>query len=106
MNISDIVIDANASVGKNLLLTNITPVYTYKNNQRTDEVNAYKYHVAMMERNLEKIAVKIEGQKLLETPDNGYLEVAFEGLSLSIYTMNGQPQISARATGISVVKEK
>lgn len=106
MRVSDLVIDAHASVGKTLLLTDITPVYDYKNNHKTETIIGHRYHVAMMERSLEKIAVKIEGQKLLEIPDDDYLEVEFQGLELSVYTMNGQTQVSARATGISVVRGK
>lgn len=34
MNILDVVIDANASVGKNLLLTDVRPYYTYAGNQK------------------------------------------------------------------------
>lgn len=106
MRVSDLVIDAYATMGQTLLLTDITPVFDYKNNHRTDEILGYKYHVAMTERRLEKVAVKIEGQKLLEISDDDYLEVEFQGLELSVYTMNGQTQVSARATGVSVVKGK
>lgn len=106
MKVSDLKIDALASVGSGLLLTEVTPVYSYKNNQRTDEIIGYKYHVAMMDHSLEKIAVKIEGKKLMDIPEDGYVEVEFKGLELALYTMNGQPQVTARAAGITEVKGK
>ena len=105
LKLSHIVIDAYRSVGSGLLLTDITPVYLYQNQKKTDQIVSHKYVCAMPDRNLDKIEVKIEGKKLLELPDE-YIEVEFENLELSFYTRDGQLQISAKATNIVPVKTK
>lgn len=104
MKYTDVVIDAYASIGQ-ALLVNVSPAYGYKNGVRTEEVTGYKYEVAMTEHGLDKISVKIEGKKLMDTPDN-FVEVTFQDLEIYLYMMNGQLQVGARATGISVVKNK
>lgn len=103
MNITDLKI-SNESLGNKLWLVDVLPVYEYKNNERTDKVCGYKYTVAMADKSLDKINVKIEGKKQLEKPD-GYAEVTFSGLELFIYWMNGQPQVGARATGIALANQ-
>ena len=40
----------------------------------------------------------------MEKPE-GYAEVEFSGLEVSVYVSNGQPQVAAKATGISLVKK-
>lgn len=104
MKLSDLIIDPK-TLGESLWLVNVTPAYEYKDNRRTDTIAAYKYTVAMPDKGLDKISVKIEGKKLMETPDD-FVEVKFSGLELFVYMMNGRPEIGARATGISVVNAK
>lgn len=104
MTITDLIIDPR-SLGNKLWLVDIAPVYEYKDNRRTDNITAYRYTVAMPERNLGKIGVKIDGKQLIEKPD-GYAEVKFAGLEVFIYWLNGQPQVGAKATGIALVNSK
>jgi len=103
LNIRDLTIDP-ASLGSKKLLVDITPAYEYKDNKRTDKLTGYRYVVALPEHGLEKIGVKIEGKQLLEKPE-GFAEVVFDGLELFLYMSNGQPQIGARATGVSLVNK-
>ena len=104
MVITDLIIDPR-SLGNKLWLVDIAPVYEYKDNRRTDNITAYRYTVAMPERNLDKIGVKIDGKQLIEKP-NGYAEVKFAGLEVFIYWLNGQPQVGAKATGIALANSK
>lgn len=101
INIKDVRIDP-ASLGVKKLLVDIVPVYEYKNNQRTDNVIAHRYVVALPSHQLEKLGVKIEGKQLIDKPD-GYVEVEFSGLEVSAYEYQGQTQITAKATGIRLV---
>lgn len=103
LNIRDLRIDPT-SLGEKKLLVDIVPVYEYKNNQRTDEIVAYRYIVALPELRLEKIGVKINGKQLMDKPD-GFAEVEFQNLEVSIYESQGHPQIFAKASGISTVKK-
>ena len=105
MRIQDLVIDPR-SLGNKLWLVGVSPAYEYKDGRRTDNVTGYRYSVCLPEKGLEKINVKIDGKKLLEAPENGYAEVAFTGLEVFIYWSNGQPNVGARASGISLVNHK
>ena len=100
LNIRDLRIDP-ASLGSKKLLVDILPAYAYADGRRTDTVTGYRYVVALPE----KLGVKIEGKQLLEKPD-GFAEVEFSGLELMIYEAQGHAQISAKATGVSLIQKK
>ena len=104
LNLRNLRIDP-ASLGAKKLLVEIVPSYEYKDGRRTDTVTGYRYVVALPEHQLEKIGVKIEGKQLLEKPD-GFAEVEFTGLELMIYEAQGHAQVSAKATGVSLVQKK
>ena len=97
-------IDVVATLGKRYWLTEVRPVYKYTDNKKTDEIDGYRYTIVLPERGLEKISVKIEGKKRIDTPDN-YVEVDFSNLELHIYWLRGQPQIGARAKDIHLAME-
>ena len=98
LKITDLIIDPR-SLGETLWLVGVSPAYEYRNNRRTDKVTGYRYTVAMVERGLEKINVKIDGEQMVDEP-NGYIPVEFEGLEVYIYWSLGQPAVGARAKGI------
>ena len=77
----------------------------FPENRKTDSVLGYRYTVAMPEKGLDKINVRIDGDKRMDAPD-GYAEVRFDGLEVFIYWSQGQPQVGARATGIHLVNPK
>ena len=104
LNIRDLKIDP-ASLGAKKLLVDITPAYEYKDGRRMDTITGYRYVVALPEHSLEKLGVKIEGKQLLEKPE-GFVEVEFSGLEVFAYESQGKTQISAKATGISLVNKK
>ena len=104
LNIRDLRIDP-ASLGSRKLLVDITPAYEYKDGRRSDTITGYRYIVALPEHGLEKLGVKIEGRQLLEKPE-GFAEVEFSGLEVFAYEAQGRTQISAKATGISLVNKK
>jgi hypothetical protein len=93
------------SLGNKFWLVEVSPAYEYQNNRRTDTVLGYRYTVALPEKGLEKINVRIDGDKLMDSPD-GYVEVRFDGLEVFIYWSQGQPQVGAKATGIHLVNLK
>ena len=105
MRIQDLKIDP-CSLGNKHWLVSVSPVHEYKENQRTNNVIGHRYTIALPEKNLEKIGVKIDGKQLMESPENGFVEVKFENLELYFYWQGGQPQIGARATGISLANQK
>ena len=93
------------SLGNKFWLVEVSPAFAYLNNRKTDTILGYRYTVALPEKGLEKINVRIDGDKLMDSPD-GYVEVRFDGLEVFIYWSQGQPQVGAKATGIHLVNPK
>ena len=104
MKVTDLIIDPK-SLGEKVWLVDVIPAYEYKNGQRTDSITGYRYSIALPEKGLEKINVRIDGKKLMEAPE-GYAEVKFSGLEVFIYWNNGQPIVGAKANGISLANPK
>ena len=104
MKVTSLIIDPK-SLGSTLWLVDVTPVHEYRDNKKTDVVIGFKYVVCMPDKNFEKIGIKIDGKKLMETPD-GYVDVTFSGLELFLFWLNGQPQVGGRATSISLVNSE
>ena len=103
INIRDLRIDPN-SMGAQKLLVDILPVFEYKDHQHTENVVGYRYVIALPSHSLEKIGVRIDGKQQMEKPD-GYEEVQFDGLELTIYEAQGHVQLSAKAQGIMLAKK-
>lgn len=104
LSIRDVAIDPK-SLGDKMLLTDVLPVYEFINNQRGDKVVGYKYVVALPKHSFEKIAVKIVGDKLVESPDT-FVEVDFTNLEVFPYNSQGVTMIGARATNIKIINSK
>lgn len=104
MKITDLIISPE-SLGHKLWLVDIQPAYEYKDNKRTDNVTGYKYIVALPEKGLDKITIRIDGKQQIEKPDS-YVEVTCAGLEVFIYWLNSQPQAGAKATGIALANHK
>ena len=67
MKITDLIIDSK-SLGSKLWLVEVSPAYEYQNNRRTDTVLGYRYTVALPDKCLDKINVRIDGEKRMDTP--------------------------------------
>ena len=76
MKLSDLIIDP-ASLGKRFWLVDVIPSYAYQNGQRTDTVTGYRYTVALPDKGLDKINVRIDGEQRMDAP-NGFVEVRFD----------------------------
>ena len=88
MRITDLQVDPK-SLGNKFWLVGVTAAYEYKNNVRTDNVVGYNYEIALPERGLDKIRVKIDGAKLVNAPENGYVEARLENLDVFIFWSRG-----------------
>ena len=82
MKLTDLIVSPK-SLGDKLWLVDVSPAYEYKDNKRTDTVLGYRYSVALPEKGLDKVDVRIDGQQQAEAP-NGYVEVRFDGLEVFI----------------------
>ena len=84
INLSELIIDPR-SVGKKLFLVAVKPAYDYKDGHRvSDEPVGFKYEVALPEKHMEKLSVRIDGACQMDEPDS-FTEVVFDGLQLSLY---------------------
>lgn len=61
--------------------------------------------MALPEKGLDKINVRIDGDKLMDAPD-GYAEVRFDGLEVFIYWSQGQPPGGGQGYGYPFGKSK
>ena len=105
LKLQDLIISSE-SLGSKLWLIDIIPAYEYRDNRRTDTITGYKYIVALPEKGLEKISIRIDGKQQLEKPESGFVEARFDNLEVFIYWLNGTPNVAARATKISLVNNK
>ena len=98
-NLSELMIDPR-SVGRKLFLVAVKPAYDYKDGHRiSDEPVGYKYEIALPEKHMEKLSVRIDGACRMEEPDS-FQVIVLEGLKLELYwTPNGH-QIRATASKI------
>ena len=90
--------------GDKLLLIDVRPAYQYVSGKPTDVIIGYRYEIALPEKKMEKVSVKIEGEQLMEKPMEP-TEVQFDKLQIFIYWMAGKYHIGARANGIHLVNK-
>ena len=104
ININELRIDP-ASLGSTKFLTGVAPYFKYdEEKNRTNEVEGYRYDVALAEKGLEKISVKIAGEKQMDVPESGLEAVDFSGMDIHIYIIDGKPLITAKANKIYKAK--
>ncbi len=104
LNIRDLKIDT-ASLGKPLLLVEVRPYSEYKDGKALEGIAGYRYDVCLVAHRLEKLGIKIAGPQLMESPEDGAVEVEFSGLEVSAYEAQGHTQVTAKATGITLVNQ-
>lgn len=94
MKLTDLIVSPK-SLGDKLWLVDVSPAYEYKDGKRTDTVLGYRYSVALPEKGLDKVDVRIDGQQQTEAP-NGYVEVRFDGLEVFIYWSKGDYHVGGK----------
>lgn len=95
----EMVLDAYKMTGNEFWLVKVIP------NEKNGELLGYKYNVACIDRDLEKINVKIPGKQLIPSPEKGvYIPVSIKGLTAEYYLIDGKQILSFNATGIEEVK--
>lgn len=104
INITDLKIDVSC-LGDQFILTDVIPMYEYKNNERTDNIEGHRYVVALPQFKFEKIAVRVEDGNIpsIEITEGESKNVYFENLDVSIfYNFNEKKYgVTAKADSIS-----
>lgn len=107
MEIKNLIIDSEKSVGNNLVLVDVAPIKSYVDGRRMDEVSGYRYTVALPDKAFDKLVVKIDGVQRLDKPVEGkYPKVVFDNLDLSLYWTPEGHKVSAKADDIKAVEGK
>ena len=89
MKLTDLIVSPK-SLGDKLWLVDVSPAYEYKDGKRTDTVLGYRYSVALPEKGLDKVDVRIDGQQQMDAPD-GYAEA--ESIVFKL-VQNGTEQVN------------
>lgn len=113
LKITDLKIDPT-SLGTTMLLADITPSYEYKNGERTDKLEGYRYSVVLPAHKMEKLGVKVLNKTpLIDIEDIESEEipigtpVQFSNLEIGSYFSKTQGvSITAKASGVSFVTAK
>ena len=103
--VTDLKIDAKATIGDYVYLSSIVPAYQYVNNQPTSEIIGYQYRVACPALDFAILGVKILGPKKIEKPTTGQARVAFDGLEIYLYWSREDQKfrVAARATAVKIL---
>lgn len=109
MKSTDIVVDVIGTIGPGpYLACSCEPVYKYDEaNNRTDEIVAHKVEIALPQKKLAKIGIKVETtmNPLPELDD--IVEVDFTNLSLGVYTDRlGHMQLYGKAGKVKLADNK
>ena len=94
LNIRDLKIDT-ASLGKPLLLVEVRPYSEYKDGKALEGIAGYRYDVCLVAHRLEKLGIKIAGPQLMESPEDGAVEVEFSGLEVRAYQERDEGKLGA-----------
>lgn len=104
MKITDIIIDAEATLGSNPLLVDVKPCYVYVDGKKSEKIDGYRYIVALPDHQFEKLGVKVLGDCKIHKPESGYVAVSFEKLEMKIYWKAGTYDVSASAVSVQEVE--
>lgn len=70
LNLKNVVIDSEATLGKGLMLVDAPrPAYVYENEKRTDEISGYNHQILAPGLSYEKITVKVPGTQPIIPPE-------------------------------------
>ena len=106
MKIQDTYVDPIKTMGRNLVLTDVTPRYVYdRSGHRTSDVRGYYYNCVCLDRGYMAVRVAIDGPRLIDdatVADNP--AVVLDSPAIKLYYANGEYRVAVRASGIRVTK--
>ena len=111
MQLSDLVIDWNETIGRNLMAVESKPVYAWVDGKKTDVIASYAISVVAPRMKFDKITVKIPntGKVPLEFSDEEPEPIGceFHGLTGKAYMdyKTGSVKFSISADSVEVVEE-
>ena len=105
MKLKDLKIDAKATLGRRIVLTNIAPKYVYEGGKKTEKVEGCYYTVFCQDRQYMTLRVSVPGDARIDdaTVDKKP-HVEFEGLEVHLYYIDKRPIITVTADNVRVAK--
>lgn len=100
IDLQDLVIDAEATLGKIVYVRAAYPTYVYSNGTPTANRDGTRYRVMSRAGTLN---VKVPGAQTLTVDGASPIPVSFEGVDLYIYYRDGKPFVAGRAKAVHVV---
>lgn len=100
IDLQDLVIDAEATLGDVVYVRAAYPTYAYSNGAPTANRDGTRYRV--MSR-AGTINIKVPGAQTLTVDGTRPIPVSFAGVNLYIYYRDGKPFVAGRAKAIEVV---
>lgn len=88
--------------GKRMNLTGVEPYYNYEAGKKTDKIEGYKYNVVLLDKEYEKISVKIAGNRLIEDQEKYDIPIKFVGLEVGFYQDFSNKNLYLKATAKSL----
>lgn len=102
IDLQDLVIDAEATLGEVMYVKAAFPTFTYKDGAPTSNRDGTRYRV--MSR-AGTINIKVPGAQTLTVDGVRPVPVSFQGVNLYIYFKDGRPLVAGRAKAVHVVGE-
>ena len=101
--LTDLVIDVQATIGETYLLKGAYPTFIYENGTPTSNRDGTRYRVATP---VGYLNVKVKGPQTIDfDADSKPVSVRFPGMDMYIYFRGGKPAVAGRAKAIEVVGE-
>lgn len=107
LKITDLKIDPK-SLGSTMLLADISPSFEYKDGERTDKLEGYRYSVVLPAHKMEKLGVKVLNKTPLINIESEEIPIGtpvqFVNLEVGSYFSKTQGvSITAKADGVNFV---
>lgn len=87
--------------GKKMNLVGVEPFYSYEAGKKTDKIEGFKYNVVLLDKDYEKISVKIAGNRLIEEQEKYDIPIKFIGLEVGFYQDFSNKNLYLKATAKS-----
>lgn len=109
MKTNQIVVNAEQTLGANMRLTAMREAYKYKDGERTNEREGYRYEVVLLDRAFEKVTFKVADQNPLFSEEDVENNIAVKPINpqISLYAnyQGGETGMNVTADSLMAADE-
>lgn len=102
MKLKNIIIDAVATTGGQMVVTGVRPAAVYIDGAKTDAVDGWRVDCVLPMRGYDRLSVKLPQTATVNESIVGK-EVSFDGLEIKASVITGRGIVSATASGVCAV---